>query len=439
MLNLNIGAGDKPLPGFVSIDAKLGHDALKLPYKDGEVDEVYASHVLEHIDRNKTLDALREWVRVLKPGGRIRVAVPDFSKVIQLHLGGVLDLKQVEDWAYGTTEKYNQHKAFFNEETLATALRACAVDNIERVHAEFDDWSASPASINLSGTKRVVVIPENPKVSMVLSTGRFVPGELMDCATKVAKELGWNLYSFVAPGDWGKGLTSAVYQAINADDPDYIMFLDHDSVFTTDDCRELLRLIQENPDYGAIWPVQTHRHMDVPLGFDTGGRGGIDYTTELTALPSGHFGCSIMRTQVLKTIPEPWFMSMPSPIDGKWNMQNIDADLYLWAQLTFHGFKMGQANNVQIGHLEWCVKWTAPKGVIWQPIQNYRKNGKPSNAVFDGKYWSNGEWKEQCAQVPKPVETPPSAPAEAFLHEIEQSRQKPHQNGKMERVGASVA
>ena len=419
MLKLNIGSGDTHIPGFTPIDAKLGHDALKLPYWEGEVDEIYSSHCLEHIPRGQTLPALAEWVRVLKPGGKIRIAVPDFSRVMQLYLSGELDISQVSDWVYGTSAKHNQHNALFNAELLSSLMRRVGLDDVEPFMSDQMDWSSSPASLNLQGTKRVVVVPENPRVAMVVSTGRFVPGELMDCASRVAKELGWNLFAFTAPGDWGKGLTDAVYKAVHSDNPDYIMFLDHDSVFTVEDCRELLRLMQANPQYGAIWPVQTHRHMDVPLGFDTSGPGGIDYTKELTDLPSGHFGCTMMRTQVLRTIPEPWFMSMPNPVTGKWNMQNLDADLYLWAQMTFHGFRMAQANGVQIGHLEWCVKWTAPKGIIWQPIQNYRKQGKPSNAVFDGAYWSNGQWKEQ-AKVPNPPAT--NAPERSFLEEIEDDR-----------------
>ena len=44
-------------------------------FKDGELDFVVASHVLEHMPDIKS--ALREWVRVLKVGGILAVVVPD--------------------------------------------------------------------------------------------------------------------------------------------------------------------------------------------------------------------------------------------------------------------------------------------------------------------------------------------------------------------------
>ena len=41
-------AGDVVLEGFTPIDRKLGSEVYPLNYKDGSVDEIYASHVLEH-------------------------------------------------------------------------------------------------------------------------------------------------------------------------------------------------------------------------------------------------------------------------------------------------------------------------------------------------------------------------------------------------------
>lgn len=69
-IKLNIGAGNKPIDGFISVDIKDGINANSLPYEDASVDEVYASHVLEHFPYEQTVDVLREWSRVLKPGGK---------------------------------------------------------------------------------------------------------------------------------------------------------------------------------------------------------------------------------------------------------------------------------------------------------------------------------------------------------------------------------
>lgn len=57
-----------------------------IPYPDNSADAIYHSHVLEHIDRNlsdgerdNARGFLNECLRVLKPGGVLRVVVPDFE------------------------------------------------------------------------------------------------------------------------------------------------------------------------------------------------------------------------------------------------------------------------------------------------------------------------------------------------------------------------
>src|SRR3954451_21740111 len=54
--------------------AATNGDALALPFPDGAFDRVIAAEVLEHIPDDAT--ALRELVRVLRPGGTIAITVP---------------------------------------------------------------------------------------------------------------------------------------------------------------------------------------------------------------------------------------------------------------------------------------------------------------------------------------------------------------------------
>ena len=58
------------------------YDAGKpLPFEDNTFDLVYASHVLEHIPWYKVEEVVKEWVRILKPGGVLEVWVPDGLKI----------------------------------------------------------------------------------------------------------------------------------------------------------------------------------------------------------------------------------------------------------------------------------------------------------------------------------------------------------------------
>jgi SAM-dependent methyltransferase len=73
---IDIGAGRDPLfPDIATLDQLTGGDAYKLDYPDAHFDYVYSSHCLEHLTYAK--QALREWHRALKTGGRLVLFLPD--------------------------------------------------------------------------------------------------------------------------------------------------------------------------------------------------------------------------------------------------------------------------------------------------------------------------------------------------------------------------
>ena len=88
-MKLHIGCGKKYIPGYKHLDViNFDHvdfvcDTRKLTIiEDNSVSEIYACHILEHVERNEVVSVLREWNRVLKVGGVLRVAVPDFEAVV---------------------------------------------------------------------------------------------------------------------------------------------------------------------------------------------------------------------------------------------------------------------------------------------------------------------------------------------------------------------
>jgi SAM-dependent methyltransferase len=60
--------------------------ARRIPQPSGIVDTIYSSHMLEHLDRGEARAFLAECRRVLKPGGILRLAVPDLRNVAFLYL-----------------------------------------------------------------------------------------------------------------------------------------------------------------------------------------------------------------------------------------------------------------------------------------------------------------------------------------------------------------
>jgi predicted SAM-dependent methyltransferase len=62
----------------------LVHDLKRrLPFPDNTFSAIYASHVLEHLYRNQAQELLGECKRVLKPGGIVRLVVPDLHSMVE--------------------------------------------------------------------------------------------------------------------------------------------------------------------------------------------------------------------------------------------------------------------------------------------------------------------------------------------------------------------
>lgn len=87
-MKLEVGSGYHPTPGFVHLDVNpalpvdVVGSAWPLPFRTGSVDELRAVDVLEHLSYRDTDRALREWARVIRPGGRLYVQVPDAERIM---------------------------------------------------------------------------------------------------------------------------------------------------------------------------------------------------------------------------------------------------------------------------------------------------------------------------------------------------------------------
>jgi predicted SAM-dependent methyltransferase len=90
---LNLGCGRRYHPDWINVDFhSTGPGVLaidlggRLPFSDREFDALYHSHLLEHLPKQKAPFFLRECFRILKPGGILRVVVPDLEKICRLYL-----------------------------------------------------------------------------------------------------------------------------------------------------------------------------------------------------------------------------------------------------------------------------------------------------------------------------------------------------------------
>lgn len=154
MSRLNIGAGESPLCGYQNLDIREGVDALTLPFDAATFDEVRASHMLEHLGWDEVPRALWEWRRVLKPGGKVRIAVPDVAKCCRL-----MQENSLEPWERylmgGQVHAHDFHKSCFTAQILAGCLLDAGFSDIRHWVPRDDetDTCQHPVSLRLEATK----------------------------------------------------------------------------------------------------------------------------------------------------------------------------------------------------------------------------------------------------------------------------------------------
>lgn len=414
-IRLNIGAGDHAIPGFISIDQRFGHKADQLDYADNSVDEVYASHVLEHFAIGDVQRVLREWVRVLKPGGRIRVAVPSVERALLLNKKFVSSWELTNRWICGgQTDAYDFHLCSFTDESLERLMQSVGLRDVSRCAIEYEDCSSIPVSIIRSGTKSAFVRKCDRKrrgsIVGVAMEPRLNFSMLADCMNNTCEAFRTSAGPLPVAKDsqvyWSKSMENKIAEMIDQFDPDYIVTFDFDSGYSPEDLNRLLTLMDNNLHLGAIFPVQMHRHADHPLCFRPDQ---YDYSTEITQVHFGHFGLTVIRREVFDVLKKqrPWFFTMPSPHTATYDdYRESDGDISFWRLLIANGIPVAQANRVVIGHGELCMMWPGKGETRYQKVADFTASGRPADVVFDALSW--------VKPAPPPVpETAPESEAPA--------------------------
>ena len=89
---LQIGCGKNALVGWLNTDLLYKKDKIayldagrEFPLPDETFDFIYSEHIFEHLNFKQGLNMLSECYRVLKPGGHLRLATPDFDFLMGLY------------------------------------------------------------------------------------------------------------------------------------------------------------------------------------------------------------------------------------------------------------------------------------------------------------------------------------------------------------------
>ena len=117
---VNLGCGSHYRKGWLNFDLYPASNEVVqaniiqgVPLHDGAADFVYHSHVLEHLKREDGEQFLRECYRILKPGGILRIAVPDLEDVAREYLRNIGrcdtgEARAIHDLEWSHIELYDQ-------------------------------------------------------------------------------------------------------------------------------------------------------------------------------------------------------------------------------------------------------------------------------------------------------------------------------------------
>jgi len=411
---LNLGAGDTSIDGFVNIDRKTGDEVYPLNYSDDSVDEIRASHILEHFDYadGENLIVLKHWFDKLKPGGVMKIAVPDFDFVCRSYTEKT-PINTVGYIMGGHTDINDYHRSIYDKAVLTEMMTKVGLTEIQSWDSELQDCASLPVSLNLMGFKPNGEVKETPevirketengtsittqvdcsKIGAVMSMPRLAFADNMFCAMQTLAPMMINLRQGMGVF-WGQILTRSMQEVID-EGKEFILTIDYDTYFTKEQFLYLYYLITTNPDIDAILPVQIRREgecamaglvrsEEVPEGMEHPPVDSTRFTTPLTQIVTGHFGLTILRVSALKKLSHPWFLGVPNS-EGKWEKNRLDEDIYFWNHMHDENHKVFLANEIKIGHMQLMCTYPDTLENGWQPVHKYiteiRKDGLPEHCL----------------------------------------------------------
>jgi len=151
-VRFNLGSGKVKSKRFINIDFSPEHDPdVRCDVRDlkpvvmehGQADEIVASHVLEHINRKDVPSTVKNWIKALKPGGKLRIEVPDavwaMEQFIEADKNGSQAKKNLSEWFVFGEQKddLDCHRSGVTENRLRGILEGSS-NQLDRFKVETD-------------------------------------------------------------------------------------------------------------------------------------------------------------------------------------------------------------------------------------------------------------------------------------------------------------
>ncbi len=155
---VQFGSGSAKFEGWINLDIET-NITKKLPFFDGSVSHVYCSHLIEHVTSQQAWGFFTECYRILVKDGRLRIAIPDFTKLER-----------------DMTEEYQQavKKGGHGDGSKQSALKACVF-----AHGHQSVWNSALLRSFLKAIGFTVSAPEYGKSSDSVMCNRETHGAVV--------------------------------------------------------------------------------------------------------------------------------------------------------------------------------------------------------------------------------------------------------------------
>lgn len=159
-MKLHVGCGQRNFGSdWTHIDGGefehvVHHDVTLQHFLPEQADIIYASHLLSYFSRQEAFPLICCWYRVLKPGGILRLAVPDFEALSYAYETADFKLSDILGPLYGRMEmvrdgssEFIYHKTCYDYDSLYELLFKVGFINVKKYdwrqtdHAHIDDQS----------------------------------------------------------------------------------------------------------------------------------------------------------------------------------------------------------------------------------------------------------------------------------------------------------
>lgn len=174
MKKLNLGCGNKYSLNWTNVDFHSDSSSViscnllqPLPFPNNSFDAVYSSHLLEHFSKEDALKIMYECFRLLKPGGIVRMVVPDLEYTCREYLR-VIDRIEHEE----VSHQYEWIILELIDQMVRTKAGGLMADYLSQIQEDFDKeamhyveqrvgthiWQQIPKQANLSIAQKILSV-----------------------------------------------------------------------------------------------------------------------------------------------------------------------------------------------------------------------------------------------------------------------------------------